>query len=104
VANVSLGLEITPTFQEVIMSNGSRAFAVFMASTAGRLLRIVAGVALIAWGWSTHETTTAVSIMLLGFVPLLAGVFNVCLIAPIIGAPFAGKDALRIAGGGGSRR
>jgi len=24
----------------------------------------------------------------------IAGVFNVCFIAPIIGAPFAGKDAL----------
>ncbi len=86
------------------MSNGSMAFTVFMASTAGRLLRIVAGVALIAWGWSTHETTTGLVVMVVGFAPLLAGVFNVCLIAPIIGAPFAGKDARRTAGGGGPTR
>ena len=75
------------------MSNGSRAFAVFMASGTGRLLRIVAGVAIIAWGWSRHEQTVGLILMVVGLVPLLAGVFNVCLLAPIIGAPFAGKDA-----------
>jgi hypothetical protein len=26
--------------------------------------------------------------------PILAGIFNVCLIAPIIGAPFSGKEAM----------
>ena len=75
------------------MSNGSRAFAMFMASGAGRLLRIVAGIAIIAWGWSRHEQTVGIILMVVGLVPLLAGVFNVCVIAPIIGAPFAGRDA-----------
>lgn len=85
------------------MSDGSRAFAVFMASTAGRVLRMVAGLALIAWGWSLHETTAGLILMVVGLAPLLAGVFNVCLIAPIIGAPFAGKDAPRTPGDGGPR-
>ena len=80
------------------MSNGSMAFARFMASTAGRLLRVVAGLVLIAWGWSMHETSTGVILMVVALVPILAGAFNVCLIAPIIGAPFAGKDALRTRG------
>ena len=80
------------------MSNGSRAFARFMASAAGRALRVVAGLALIVWGWSNHQTTTGMVVMLVGFVPLLAGVFNVCLIAPIIGAPFSGKSALEGSG------
>lgn len=85
------------------MSDGSRAFAMFMASTAGRWLRIVAGLALIAWGWSLHDTTAGLILMVVGLAPLLAGVFNVCLIAPIIGAPFAGKDALRTPGNEGPR-
>ena len=77
------------------MGDGSRAFAVFMASGAGRLIRIVAGVALIALGWSMRDQTLGIVLMIGGLVPLLAGVFNVCVIAPIIGAPFAGKDAQR---------
>jgi hypothetical protein len=75
------------------MSNGSRAFARFMASPAGRAIRIVAGVALVAWGWSHHESVTGRVVMVVGLAPLLAGVFNVCLIAPVIGAPFSGRSA-----------
>ena len=75
------------------MSNGSRAFAVFMASAAGRLLRVVAGLAIIAWGWSRHDQTVGIVLMVVGLVPLLAGVFNVCLLAPFLGTPFGGKDA-----------
>ncbi len=80
------------------MSNGSRAFARFMASSAGRAIRIVAGVVLIAWGWSNHQSMTGVVVMVVGLAPLLAGVFNVCLIAPLIGAPFSGKAAREDAG------
>lgn len=76
------------------MSNGRKQFARFMASGAGRSLRVVAGVALIVWGWSNHQTTTGLVVMFVGLVPLLAGVFNVCVIAPIIGVPFAGRTAI----------
>ena len=75
------------------MTDSSRAFAAFMASAAGRLIRIAAGVALIAWGWSMRDQTSGIVLMVGGLVPLLAGAFNVCLLAPVIGAPFAGKDA-----------
>ena len=74
------------------MNDGSRAFAAFMASGAGRLIRIAAGAALIAWGWSMRDQTSGIVLMVGGLVPLLAGAFNVCLLAPVIGAPFAGKD------------
>ncbi len=30
-------------------------------------------------------------IAIVGVVPLLAGVFNSCLIAPVLGAPFSGR-------------
>lgn len=70
------------------------AFACFMANPTGRLVRIVAGLALIGWGWTMLGTTTGTVLMIVGVVPILAGVLNVCLIAPIIGAPFSGRAAL----------
>lgn len=69
------------------------AFAKFMAGPIGRIVRIVAGVALIVWGLSMGDTT-GILIAVVGVLPVLAGVFNVCLIAPVIGAPFSGRDAL----------
>lgn len=72
----------------------SHAFACFMARPVGCLLRIVAGLALVGWGWAMRGTTASTVLMVLGVVPILAGVLNVCLIAPIIGAPFSGRAAL----------
>ncbi len=74
------------------------AFAKFMASPAGRGVRILAGVLLIAWGlglFGAIDQTTGIIIAVVGLVPLLAGVFNVCMIAPILGAPFSGSKVLK---------
>jgi hypothetical protein len=60
----------------------------FMSSTVGRLARIIAGGALIAIGASLGGPWWALAVV--GLAPIAAGVFNVCLIAPIIGAPFSG--------------
>jgi hypothetical protein len=65
------------------------AFAKFMATGAGRILRIVAGLVLIGFGLYLHSTVGIV-VAVVGLVPLLAGVLNVCGIAPILGAPFSG--------------
>jgi len=67
------------------------AFAKFMATAPGRALRIVLGLALIFWGWLFGTPLLAAA----GLVPLAAGVFNRCLLAPLIGAPFRGIDALK---------
>jgi hypothetical protein len=64
------------------------AFATFMASPAGRGIRIVVGVALIYWGLLYGNVLLAVA----GLVPLAAGVLNLCVLAPLIGAPFRGSD------------
>jgi hypothetical protein len=53
------------------MSNGARAFARLMASPG----------------------VTGLVVMVVGLAPLLAGVFNVCLIAPVIRVPFSGRSA-----------
>jgi len=66
-------------------------FARFMASAAGRWLRIIAGAALIFWGWSMHSGTGMV-VMVVGLVPIAAGVFDFCLIAPILHVPFWGRQ------------
>ncbi|MBE0609057.1 MAG: DUF2892 domain-containing protein [Dehalococcoidia bacterium] len=65
--------------------------ATFMASTAGRLARIVAGIVLIAVGFMVGGTAGWV-IGIVGLVPIAAGAANVCLLAPILGAPFKGSD------------
>jgi hypothetical protein len=65
-------------------------FVKFMASTAGRLLRIVAGIALILWGILGLAGTTGIIVAIIGAVPLLAGIFDFCIFAPLFGAPLSG--------------
>ncbi len=69
-------------------------FAKFMASTTGRAIRIVAGLALIGIGWlGLAGTTTGYVLIGVGLVPLLAGIFDVCVFAPIFGGAFKGSAA-----------
>jgi len=65
-------------------------FAKFMATPFGRTIRIVAGIALIGAGVYVGGTWGIV-LGVIGAVPLLAGVFNVCGIAPLLGVPFSGS-------------
>jgi Na+/glutamate symporter len=67
-------------------------FARFMSSTLGRLLRIVAGIALIAIGLWTVGGTWGIVLAVVGLVPLVAGIFNFCVFAPLFGGPFLAKD------------
>lgn len=67
------------------------AIAKFMSGYAGRLIRVVAGVILIAVGLAVVGGTAGIILAVVGIVPILAGAFNVCLIAPILGAPFSGN-------------
>ncbi len=65
-------------------------FASFMASPAGRAVRIVAGMALIVWGLAGLSGTTGIVVAIVGLLPLVAGVFDFCVFAPLFGAPMAG--------------
>jgi hypothetical protein len=67
-------------------------FAQFMASGLGRGLRIVAGIILIAVGLAVVGGTGGIVLAVVGLVPLLAGVLDVCLFAPLFGAPLKGTD------------
>jgi hypothetical protein len=70
------------------------AFAKFMAGPVGRGIRIIAGVVLVLVGLLVVGDVGGIVLAALGVVAFLAGALNVCLIAPIIGAPFSGKKAL----------
>lgn len=65
-------------------------FIKFMSSTNGRIARGVAGVAIIALGLLTQTAPTSYIIAAVGAVPLLAGVFDLCLFAPLAGLPLNG--------------
>lgn len=68
-------------------------FARFMATPFGRVLRVLAGVALISLGIA-FGGTLGIVLGLVGLVPLLAGLFNVCIMAPILRAPFSGRKLM----------
>jgi hypothetical protein len=62
----------------------------FLASGAGRVVRAVAGLVLIWWGFSHRAGAIGVVIMLIGLVPLAAGIFDFCVLSRILGGPFSG--------------
>lgn len=70
------------------------AFAKFMASPAGRWLRVIVGVVLVIVGvilaFQPANTLPGVIIAVVGLLPLVAGVVDVCLFAPLFGAPLSG--------------
>ena len=65
-------------------------FGQFMASGAGRVLRIVAGLALIAIGPLMIGGPAGYAVAVVGLVPLLAGLTDTCVISAIFGGPVSG--------------
>ena len=68
------------------------AFVKFMGSQAGRVVRIVAGLALLAIGLLAVGGTGGWVVAGIGLLPLAAGVFDFCIFAPLLGYPFGGKE------------
>jgi len=62
----------------------------FIAGSAGRLIRAVAGLALILVGLLLLQGVSGWVLAVVGLVPLLAGVFDFCVFAPLFGLPFVG--------------
>jgi hypothetical protein len=63
----------------------------FLASSAGRVVRALAGLALIVWGLVGIGGTGGIIVAVIGALPLLAGIFDFCIFAPLFGAPFSGS-------------
>lgn len=68
------------------------AFFRFLANTTGRVVRIVAGLLLIAIGLMWVHGTSGWILAIIGLVPLLAGAFDKCVFAPLFRLPFDGSQ------------
>ncbi len=62
----------------------------FLASGTGRLVRIVAGLVLIAYGLLALHGTLGLIVAVIGVVPFVAGLFDFCVFAPLFGQPLSG--------------
>ena len=79
------------------MGFANSTFGQFMASGAGRFTRIIAGIVLItlgAWLWGGW----GIALIVVGLVPLLAGLFDVCVFSALFGGPFAGAKIRALRG------
>jgi len=65
-------------------------FAKVMASPLGRGLRVLAGLALIVAGIAIGGAGWVLAVV--GLVPLIAGIADVCLFDPLFGKPLRGRD------------
>jgi len=65
-------------------------FSKFMASPAGRIIRVVAGIVLIVWGLLGIHGVGGTILAIVGLVPLVAGLFDFCVFAPLFGDPMSG--------------
>jgi hypothetical protein len=68
-------------------------FAKFMSSGAGRALRIVAGLVLVALGLFFVNGALGLILIIVGAIPLVAGVFDICIIGALfLGTPLRGVE------------
>jgi ABC-type protease/lipase transport system fused ATPase/permease subunit len=71
------------------------AFASFMSSAIGRVLRIIVGLVLLGWGVFLITTGSAVTVgvilAVVSLLPLGAALADVCVLAPLFGAPLSGS-------------
>ncbi|MDO9184960.1 MAG: DUF2892 domain-containing protein [Bacteroidia bacterium] len=67
----------------------------FMTSTSGKAVRIVIGLVLIAWGVYFATNTPNWILIIIGLIPLSAGTFNFCILAPFFGYSLNGAEARR---------
>lgn len=66
-------------------------FVQFMLSIAGRLLRVVAGAVIIWLALARLEAPWSYLFAMIGLIPILAGVFNFCLLGPLFSADLWGR-------------
>jgi Inner membrane protein YgaP-like, transmembrane domain len=67
----------------------------FLASSAGRVTRMAAGLVLILVGLWLVGGIAGWVIAVVGLVPLAAGLFDVCVFAPLFRLPFTGPSLRR---------
>lgn len=75
---------------ETSLEREGSAFSRFMASTNGRVARVGLGGTLMAAGLGLIGGGTGFAVAVAGLVPIAAGVFNLCPVAPLWGGHFIG--------------
>ncbi len=68
----------------------------FLTSGLGRALRVVMGLVLIYVGYFVISGTGGTIMAIVGLVPLLAGLFDYCVFARLMGYPFKGSEAHKV--------
>ncbi len=68
-------------------------FITFMTSTRGRMMRVVAGIALMSLGLVVVKDTLGTVVAIIALVPIAGGVFDFCLAGVLMGYPFRGAKA-----------
>jgi hypothetical protein len=72
---------------------GRMNFAKFMSSGTGRALRIVAGLVLVGFGIFFANGTLGLTLIIVGAIPLIAGIFDICIIGALfLGTPLRGVE------------
>ncbi len=77
-----------PSLEERFNQSG---FSRFINGSAGRILRLAAGMTFILAGYAFRRHALGIASMVWGIFPLTAGAFDVCYISIILGGPFSGK-------------
>jgi hypothetical protein len=72
-----------------------KGFFRFISSSAGRIVRVVAGLVLIVLGLLAAQGAGRWVLIVVGLVPLLAGIFDWCVFAPLFSLPFIGEQLRR---------
>jgi hypothetical protein len=72
-------------------SFGRTGFAAFVNSPAGRIARVVVGLGLIIFGWTRPDSGMGLTLIVIGFVPLVAGMFDLCLVSALLGGSIRGS-------------
>jgi hypothetical protein len=80
--------EVTMSLAQSFAHTG---FARFINTVAGRIVRLVAGIALIVWGYSLLDETLGIVLIVIGLIPFVAGALDLCLISALLGGPLSGK-------------
>ncbi len=70
-----------------------KGFIKFMTNISGRIIRILIGLFLIAWGIYFSAITPNWILIIIGIIPFSAGIFNFCLVAPLFGYSLNGDKA-----------
>jgi hypothetical protein len=77
-------------------SFGRSGFAAFISSPAGRILRIVVGLALIVAGIARHGGSGGIVLIVVGAIPFLAGALDLCVISALLGGPILSSAIRRM--------